>query len=150
MSLDHPITPPQFPVPMPWDSRPVGWLARYAYPSLVVALVISVAALSSVPLNLVVVSGGWGKTLAYLYASVIVYSMIRPSLQIHKIGSYLAVAFFFGRASGFIELMMHRDEWSLTAAVLARIVLGASIVVWHLAAGAWAAQLAGQPHVRSD
>ena len=115
-------------------------LAFRIFPAFWAITLIVIPELSEVALSLAV-AHGWAATLAlYFYALVLVLLAAFPDRfrYGHRIGAPLAVFALGGRAGGFIELAIERGSWSLLPAIMERLGIAISMVLWHQAAEMWA------------
>lgn len=120
-----------------------GWplerpLIVHGFPILAAVTLGLVAVTTEVGLNVWVLSGTPALTALLVYAAVLVGLAAAPTRlgHWHATGAALAVLVFGGRALGFVSIIVDGassadPRWNLVGAVAERVLLLASLLIWH-------------------
>lgn len=116
-------------------------LMTRGFPTLVSLSLVVILATSNVPPNLYVISGTTAQATLVVYATVMAFIAVSPQRWpwIHTVGALLGATFYVGRGGGFLDLVLAGNT-TLWGAVVERLVMASSIVMWHAWMG-WRTQL---------
>lgn len=113
-------------------------LTNQCYPALAAFTLCTVMATSKVDLSIWAVSGRVAVAFTAAYALLLSAMAVSPTRMAawHGVGAAFAVLVFGGRGAGFAAIILdslgtHDERWDLLGAVTERVLLLASMIVWH-------------------